>query len=121
MAENTVDGSYRTAWVENADDDGIGEWIELSFDRTYTINGIEISNGYKKSADLYAKNNRPHEVRLHFSDGSYQDYSLDDVFEGAQRLTFPKRVTTNLVRIEIRSVYAGTTYQDTCITELQVF
>ncbi len=121
VAENTVDGSYRTAWVENADDDGIGEWIELSFDRTYTINGIEISNGYKKSADLYAKNNRPHEVRLHFSDGSYQDYSLDDVFEGAQRLTFPKRVTTNLVRIEIRSVYAGTTYQDTCITELQVF
>ncbi|MDR3767417.1 MAG: VWA domain-containing protein [Butyricicoccus sp.] len=121
VAENTVDGSYRTAWVENTSGDGVGEWIQLSFDRTYTINGLEVSNGYKKSADLYTKNNRPCEVRLHFSDGSYQDYTLDDVFEGAQRLTFPEPVTTNSIRIEIRSVYLGTKYQDTCITELQVF
>lgn len=121
VPENTIDGSYRTAWVENADGDGIGEWIKLSFDRTYTINGIEISNGYKKSADLYAKNNRPRQVRLHFSDGSYQDYDLTDTFEGAQRLTFPEPVTTNSIMIELLSVYPGTKYQDTCITELQVF
>ena len=121
VPENTIDGSYRTAWVENASGDGIGEWIKLSFDRTYTINGIEISNGYKKSADLYAKNNRPRQVRLHFSDGSYQDYDLADTFEGAQRLTFPEPVTTNSVMIELLSVYSGSKYQDTCITELQVF
>lgn len=121
VPENTIDGSYRTAWVENAAGDGIGEWIKLDFDRTYAINGIEISNGYKKSAELYEKNSRLSRVRLHFSDGSYQDYDLDDTFEGAQRLTFPKPVTTNSITLEILSVYPGSKYQDTCITELQVF
>lgn len=119
--ENTIDGSYRTAWVENAAGDGIGEWIELSFDRTYTINGIEISNGYKKSSELYLKNNRLSSVRIHFSDGTHQDFTLTDTFEGAQRITFAKPAVTNSIKLEILSVYSGSKYQDTCITELNLF
>lgn len=82
--ENVIDGSYRTAWVEDASGDGIGEWLKLSFDRTYSINGVSVSNGYKKSSDLYQKNSRAEKIRLHFSDGSYRDYTLKDVFEGEQ-------------------------------------
>ena len=119
--ENVIDGSYRTAWVEDASGDGIGEWLKISFDRTYSINGVSVSNGYKKSSDLYRKNSRAEKIRLHFSDGSHRDYTLKDVFEGEQRIVFDKPVITNYLRLEILSVYPGTKYQDTCITELQVF
>ena len=56
--ENAIDGDYRTAWVEGTDGAGIGSWIELDFDGVHKINGIEISNGYKKEEGLYHRNLR---------------------------------------------------------------
>lgn len=121
VPNNVTDGSYRTAWVENAPGDGIGEWIQLTFDQPYTINGIEISNGYKKSQAHYQKNSRLRKMRLHFSDGSYQDYNLQDTFAGAERIQLSTPVISGLLRIEILETYTGTQYNDTCITELDLF
>lgn len=121
VAENVLDGSYRTAWVENASGNGIGEWIQLNFDSNHVINGLEISNGYKKSESLYEKNSRAKTIRLHFSDGSSQEFELADEFMGIQRLQFASPIVTNYIRIELVDMYSGTKYEDTCITELSVY
>lgn len=121
VAENVLDGSYRTAWVENAPGNGVGEWIQLNFDSNHAINGIEISNGYKKSESLYAKNSRAKRIRLYFSDDSSQEFDLEDEFMGIQRLQFNAPVVTNYIRIELVDMYQGTKYEDTCITELSVY
>lgn len=52
------DKNLSTAWVEGAQNDGIGEWIKLSGTNQQTLSGLRIINGYAKSSDLYGKNNR---------------------------------------------------------------
>lgn len=120
-AMNVIDGSYRTAWVENSPDYGIGEWLEIKFDSAHNMNGIEISNGYKKSSTLYEKNSRPRILKFTFSDGTSFNQTMEDRFEGSQTITFPSAVVTNSVKIEIMDIYQGSVYQDTCITEIRVF
>lgn len=119
--ENLLDGDSRTAWVENAPGNGIGEWIELGFDKCHAVHGIDIGNGYKKAEDLYFKNNRVMRIRLSFSDGTSHEFTLKDQLEGTERISFPEAVMTNKIRLEILEVYAGSKYTDTVITSLGVF
>ncbi len=119
--DNALDGNSSTAWIESAPGAGIGEWIRLGFDRAHTIHGIGISNGYKKSAELYAKNGRVKRLEVAFSNGSSQIFTLADQASGMEQLTFGQPVSTDSVRITILEVYGGYKYDDTCITELSVF
>lgn len=119
--ENALDGNYNTAWVEGVEGNGEGEWLHLDFDKSHTINGIEMSNGYKKRRDLYLKNNRLKEIRVWFSDNTYEDFLISDDFTGIERLDFSKACITKSIRIEILSVYKGSKYQDTCITDVCVY
>lgn len=121
VPENAVDGDYNTAWVEGVDGTGAGQYIELDFDAKHAVNGIEISNGYRKRKDLYEKNSRVRTVRICFSDGEMEEYVLDDVFQGTQRIDFSKAHETEYIRIEIVDVYEGTKYQDTCITDMSIY
>lgn len=118
--ENIVDGTLQNAWVEGAVGQGVGEWIQFSFNGTYTVSGIEIYSGYQKSADLYQKNSRPQDVRIVFSDGTEESFTLDDI-DGGQTLYFSKGMNTDTLTLYIESVYPGTKYEDTAITEINLF
>ncbi len=118
--DNVIDGSLSNAWCEERADQGIGSWIELIFDGTYKISGMKIDAGYQKSEDLYYKNSRPKEIRINFSDKSYQDYTLRDVME-QQTISFTQPVNTSNVTITIMSVYPGNKYQDTVISEISLY
>ncbi len=119
--DNALDGNSSTAWIESASGAGIGEWIRLGFDKAHTIHGVYISNGYRKSSDLFAKNGRVRRLEVSFSNGSSETFTLADQSSGTERLTFAQPVTTDSVRLTILEVYAGYKYEDTCITELSVF
>lgn len=121
--ENAIDGDYRTAWVEGTDGAGIGSWIELDFDGVHKINGIEISNGYKKEEGLYHRNLRIKKVRIYDSDGNSKVYMLHDQFVGTDRIDFDEPLETSSLRLEIVSVYKDkqTKHMDTCLTDFSIY
>ena len=117
---NIIDGDLSSAWVEDAAGQGEGESVTIRLDGTYAISGFTINAGYQKSADTYNNNSRPAGLRVTFFDGSSVEVSLEDV-NGEQRITFDTAVDTSSVTFTILSVYPGSVYQDTAITEISLF
>lgn len=120
LAERVLDGDLKTAWVEGADGQGLGESLGIVLDDVYTVNGFYIYAGYQKSDDLYYKNSRPKEIEILFSDGTINTIELEDVI-GMQNVKFPHSVETSGIEITINSVYAGNKYEDTAISEIQLY
>lgn len=112
-----TDGDYTTGWVEGAAGQGVGEFVKFTFDNDFTFNGVTVYAGYHKNADIYEKNSRPKDLRITFSDGSSKVYPLEDVMEG-QKIVFDAPVTTRFMMFTIESVYPGSKYEDTVITEI---
>lgn len=146
-AGQITDGDPSTCWAEGAEGDGIGETVIARVD---TGKALEIWAGLGKSEKLYRENGRPRKVNvrvLQASDCEVNQYStvfrdirvlahrtveLRDV-NGYQALPLPafKPLKSNVseacldqittfVAIEILSVYAGTKYRDTCISEIRI-
>ena len=121
FAGRVLDGDPDTAWVEGAAGQGIGEKLVLTFDGTYQVSGLRICAGYQKNDYVYYNNSRPETISVEFSDGSVENYSLADVYDQEQVVTFSTPKETSYIRIIINSVYPGTKYEDTCISEIKLF
>ena len=119
-AERIMDGSLATAWVEGQDGQGTGETIKVTFDDAYVMSGIKIYAGYQKSDELYEKNSRPKQITLIFSDGATETIELQDM-AGAQQIDLKNSVITESVTIRIDSVYPGTIFEDTAISEVYFY
>ncbi|MDO4815879.1 MAG: protein kinase [Bacillota bacterium] len=120
LPENLIDGSLEKAWVEAADGVGIGETITIHLNSTCKVSGFIINAGYQKNESIYAKNSRPASLKVTFSDGKSQIVKLDDVL-GPQTITFDTAVETSSLSFTIESVFAGTEYMDTAISEIRLF
>ena len=116
-ASRVVDGDLTTGWSEGAEGQGIGESITLTFEENSLVEGIIIYAGYQKSEELYQKNSRPKQITLTFSDGTELIYELEDVND-AQIISFADGIAAESITITIDSVYEGTAYEDTVITEI---
>lgn len=114
-----MDGDTTTAWVEGIPGNGEGESITFTFGDLYAVSDIKIWNGYQKSEDLYYKNARPAELELEFSDGSTERISLQDIASGFQEFALARHVTS-YVKVKIISTYAGSKYEDTVISEIEL-
>ena len=115
----TVDGNPMSCWSEGVSGWGIGEFITISFDDVYEVNGFNIWPGHQKSQDLFYKNGRPSAIRV-TANGMNEFYRLHDSM-GSQQVRFPYPVRTDSVKIIIADVYGGYKYQDTCIAEISFF
>ncbi|MCP3922532.1 MAG: VWA domain-containing protein [Desulfobacterales bacterium] len=115
--ENVFDGKKTTAWFEASPDDGIGEWLKVTFSKSKKINKIGILGGYPKTNKLFKKNNRIKTAMLIFSNGDTQILKFKDT-KKMQYFNIETKQKTSYVKIVINSVYRGTRYRDTCITEL---
>ena len=119
-----VDGQVETAWVEGSEGPGIGEWIHLQFPGPVAVHAIHVDVGFDKDADLFAKNNRVREATLRFSDGQTVTVAFEDV-RGMQAVAVADLmggpVETTSVQLIVEDVVAGSTYDDTCIAELEVY
>jgi hypothetical protein len=111
------DGNRATAWVEGEDGDGIDETVTLHFGRERSLVGFEIINGYDKDQRIWAANSRARELEASTGDGQVQVITLKDV-RGASRFDFDAPVDTSWLQLKIRSVYPGSKYKDTAISEL---
>ncbi len=115
-----VDGNLQTGWSEGAPGNGVGEGLNITFSQTMRLAGIRIANGYQKSGELYDKNARVASLILTYSDGTTETLAVADV-TGVQNLTLSQPKETDSLQIRIGSVYEGSKYEDTVISEISFF
>lgn len=118
--DRIMDGDLATAWVEDGTGEGIDESITFTFDSVYLVSGMCIHAGYQKSAELYEKNARPASLTILFSSGETQTVTLQDV-NGPQDIVFPAPVETASITLVISSVYSGSKYTDTAVSEISFY
>ncbi|MEO8440705.1 MAG: TIR domain-containing protein [Spartobacteria bacterium] len=114
-ARNAVDGSENTAWVPNQS--GVGEWIQIYFKSPVVIKSVSIYGGYGVDFARYQTNNRVRDLRLHLPDGSSQMLVLEDKMR-PQRFELPRQPVVEWLRFEITSVYRGTKYDSTPVSQI---
>lgn len=117
-----IDGKEETSWQEGVDGDGVGSWLQFDLDKEYDITGFIFKLGnWNDAKDYYNGNNRPKELLISFSDGNGdQERFFEDKKEQVPwNLDTPVR--TDVVRIQIESVYEGDTWDDTCIAEIEIY
>jgi len=123
QATNAHDDSLATAWVEGKEGTGIGEWLEYELPpQRPRISTIRVFNGMVKSQKLWKANSRIKELRLTVNETPYATLKLEDV--SAQQsfelgvIEPPDSTKPLVLRFTILSVYPGTKYSDTALTEL---
>jgi hypothetical protein len=117
------DLSYKTAWVEGKEDEGIGEYIEYTFgNESPRITSIIISNGYVKSDKAWTENNRVKKIKLYVNETEFGILNLLDTKNDQlfQLGTFGHNTDGSdlVLKFEIAEVYKGLKYNDTVITEI---
>ncbi len=142
MTENMMDGDLKTVWVEGVKGFGFKEWVKITinFDKKYFPHYLIIYSGHGKNYDLYKKNNRLKSmvIRLYNPCGtSEQSYTRRFPVNDFLRYKLDDKPGYNVIPIGdvymdgcpgkpieitlyIESVYPGSMYDDTCISELQV-
>ena len=102
----------------------------LSADSEQYVSGISVLNGFVKYSTgykywLYYRNNRPKDITISFSDGTSIETTLQDIFDQDnyhyQRIDFDSVKFTAYIKITVNSVYPGDKWNDTCISEIQVY
>ena len=118
-ATNVLDNDRTTAWCESVDGVGVGEWIMLQTvdGSKMHISAIEFLLGYHKSEEHLDKNGTPWEVLIEAEDGYAQRVSFSDIEDS---ILLKNAVKTQWLKITILDASAGSKYEDTCITEIQL-
>ena len=83
------------------------------------VKSITVRNGYQKNNDIFQKNNRVRQLRVMFSQGETQTFSLPDRL-GPEQINLPKPVKAYWMKFIIDEVWAGDRYTDTALTKLVV-
>lgn len=126
-----ADDDASSAWVEGAPGPGLGESLLFTGPRLKQAKELKvfIRAGYQKSMALFRANHRPKDVRLEplrFDSGAPQAagepvaVTLADQV-GWQEFTLPVSGTWDSLRLVLVSVYPGSTYDDTCVSDVRVF
>jgi hypothetical protein len=118
---NVLDGDYSSAWVEGKKGIGIGEWIELRFDKPLKVVELHVWNGYQKYVsdnlgDRFYVNERVEQAELQTASGS-RTIRLDD--SKTKQVVLLDGTATTWIRLTVKSVY-GAEYKDCAISEMQV-
>lgn len=114
-----IDGRSEFAWVEGEDGEGIGTTVTTGFHEPTTITGIELLNGYQRSADHFQKNGRLAALEVRPDSGAPFTLQVADTM-GAQTLMFPAPVTTGSLTFAITEAVRGSKYRDLVVSELRL-
>lgn len=130
-AENAHDLNYKTAWVEGAAGDGIGQSLLYKFAaHSPRITDIIIVNGYVKSQTAWENNSRAKKIKLYINDRPYailnlkdrraaQCFKVDPIGNGDRDdFTKLKQQTAWNLKFEILEVYKGLKYDDVALSEI---
>ena len=115
------DGDWRTAWIEGAEGDGIGEWVDAKFPKPTSIRKIYIITGFHKThadfGDLYKMNSRLKAATIEFDGGKKIDVNFADT-KLPQLIDLGDGITTSTFKLTIKEAYTGAKWTDLCISEI---
>ncbi|QJR21434.1 hypothetical protein BREVNS_0684 [Brevinematales bacterium NS] len=128
---NLLDGRLDTAIALHKDYNPLFEkqlMFIISFrSPSFKVDKMVIFNGYQKNEEIYRKNKRVREVNISFRKKRNDEKVYDIVLftnlllkdEKQITLILPKSVEIDEIGFYILSTYPGTTYDDTCISEIE--
>ena len=125
---NAQNSRLRTAWCEADPGDGIGQWVEF---HTCCVSGrsplvLSMAPGYFSRHSTWQKNNRVADakVTLVSGDASWAGIvNFSDEME-EQYVELPGMMCAGnevAIRMEILSVFSGTRYKDTCVSDIAIW
>lgn len=140
-SSNLFDNKLDTAWVEGANEGGIGEWVKIKIEAEkdsptttpFSITKIGIIPGYAKSTDSWENNNRvktllviihsPPPLSIPKNEWVVyrlilKDVNMLQVFDLPEETRVSNEPMIKNVWIRIESIYKGKKYDDTCISEM---
>lgn len=132
-ATNVSNPNRDNSWVEGAEDEGIGEYIEIyqmskslnEDPEDVSFNEICIVNGYTATIKNWIENNRVRELKLYFNDEYVANIELEDTMKpqyidiSSLNLTVADGKEAKF-KFEIADVYRGEKYNDTAITGIDI-
>ncbi len=118
--ENMTDEKRATMWVEGEGSAGLGKYIGVKFDSDVEVKKVRIWAGCFVDADFWKRHNRLKEVEFKFPDFTSEKVELKDTME-SQWIEFKEARSVNGFKMYLRSVYEGTTWNDTAITAIEVY
>lgn len=136
FAGNAVDGDFKTAWVEGDAGCGEGHVIVLHLDGVYKVSKLKIYTGFLKSWARYVKNGKVTNVLIDYGNGQVQQVALNyntelpeeeiDFDEStletcATEIYTERECETDTIRITIINAVAGSKYEDTAVSEIEVY
>lgn len=114
---NLGDARQSTPWIEGDEGSGLGSWAQAEFGAERTISAFTVWAGCWYTFEYWGRYNRPNRLVLEFSDGTTQEFSLADEFKPQTfQLSGPKKTTW--VKVRVKGVYAGNTFNDTALSEV---
>ncbi|MDY7232845.1 NADase-type glycan-binding domain-containing protein [Hyalangium rubrum] len=122
-----LDDDPKTAWVEGAEGDGIGESLTIPVSDLKSARAIRLVlfNGYQKSQGLLTANAAPKQLTVTVrgpggAESAKKQLTLERKL-GPQSFEIPVTGAVSEVTLTIDSVHAGSKYKDTCVSDVQVF
>lgn len=122
-----LDDNPATAWVEGADGQGQGEVLSWDVSALSSARAVRvrIRNGYQKSPGLFAANSVPKDVRLQVWRGAHvvaeQTVTLEKAMGWQDVVVSTNGQGIDHVELKVLSVYPGSKYKDTCISDIETW
>lgn len=117
-ALNLIDHNSDTTWQEGEEDAGINQTLSFVFSEPAIVSAIRLENGKRTSAEAFYENNRMASFRVFGEDSLLVE--LPDSGQ-VQYIVFENPLMESYVEITLESVFGGTKWNDTCITEITFF
>lgn len=118
-ASKAVDGDVITSWQEAVNGYGEGEYIDINLNNKYDIRAITFNMGNWRDKENYNVNSRPKDITIWLGSESYKVTIPDGMTQYC--VEFSSAVEANKVTVRVDSVYAGSEYDDTCISEITIY
>ena len=128
--DNAIDGNPETWWGEGAEDDGLGEYLQVSWTGAKDVHEVRLIPGYlkyeaDKHGDRWTLNNRIRKAEILFSGGRSFEQPFEDT-KGWHTVVVDPPEEAEWVRVIVRDIYPGysrkgTRVKDSGISEIEVW
>jgi len=118
--ELMLEDKVGTMWVEGEGNAGLGKYIEADFGEEVEVAKIRLWGGCFVDKEFWERHNRVRIVELKYPDFTSEKIEIKDTM-APQWLQLAEPKTLSKVKIYLRAVYEGNTWNDTPITKIQFF